>query len=457
MSAPVRTQHQRLSSIASDGSRIKVRLGDVRGFFTRWRTVFFWILIVFYAAAPLIKVNGNPLIFIDILHRRFYLFGGTFNAQDVYLGFFFLVGGIVSLLVATAMIGRVWCGWACPQTVFLEGVFRKIERWVEGPKHLQKQLEEGPWNFRKWRVLGTKHALYLVAAILVSNIFISYFVSFNQLKYWVFANPTEHMVAFGWMLAITGVLYFNFAWFREQTCLVVCPYGRLQSVLTDDDTFISGYDYLRGEPRGKNSDPNRGACIDCYRCVDVCPTGIDIREGLQLECIACANCIDACDEVMLKINQPKGLIRYDSLSGLERKSRRFLRPRIFFYLAFLFIFLGVGTLFVQSRRPFEAVLQRQQGNPFTVENQVIRNQYLVHVFNKTRSEARFKLEISAVPGAQIVMPIPEITLGSLEDKRIPIMVLVPSADYKGEFLVNLNTTNLSSGDVVPSSLRFLGP
>ena len=451
------THHQRRSSLASDGSRTKVRIGDVRGLFTRWRVRVFWVLIAIYAVAPLIKVDGRPLILIDIAYRRFFLFGGTFNAQDVYLGFFFVVGAVLSLLVVTAMVGRVWCGWACPKTVFLEAIFRPIERFFEGPKREQIQLEKGPWNFRKIRILAFKHFFYLLSAILVSNIFISYFVSFDHLKYWVLDDPRNHLEAFSWMAAITAGLYFNFAWFREQTCLVVCPYGRLQSALTDEQTYIIGYDQQRGEPRGKKADPGRGACINCFRCVDVCPTGIDIREGLQLECIGCANCVDACDEIMGKIGQEPGLVRYDSLAGLEGKERRFLRPRIALYVMFLGVFFTVGTVFVVQRRPFEAVIQRQQGLPYQVERGEIRNQYLVHIFNKTNRKATFTLSAALPAAAEAVIPIDRVTLESLEDRRLPLFVKIPEDKYLGEFMVYFSTTNLNDGEIVPSSLRFLGP
>jgi cytochrome c oxidase accessory protein FixG len=454
---PVVTQHQRRSSIQSDGRREKLRLGDVAGWFTTRRQAFFYALIAVFALLPLLRVHGAPLIFLDILHRRFYLFGDTFNAQDTYLLFFLLASGIVTLFIVTALVGRAWCGWACPQTVYLEGVFRRIERLVEGPKARQLQLAKAPWGPRKAALKLIKHGLYLAAAVLVSNIFISYFVSFDQLRLWVLVSPAEHLTAFGWMAAITGALYFDLAWFREQTCVVICPYGRLQSALTDDDTLVVGYDAGRGEPRGHLGAVGAKDCIDCGRCVDVCPTGIDIREGLQLECIACANCIDACDAIMVQIGRPKGLVRYDSLMGLQGSPQRFLRPRIYAYAGILAMIGLLAVLFVARRRPFEATLIRQQGLPYSLDHGVIRNTYLLHLVNKTRDAATFKLELELPDGAHGLVPLPVVPVASLGTLSVPLDVELPAAQWHGGFEVAARTTDLGTGKVVETRSRFLGP
>jgi cytochrome c oxidase accessory protein FixG len=454
---PVVTQHQRRSSIASDGRREKLRLGDVSGAFTAWRQRFFYALIGLFAVLPLLRVHGAPLIFLDILHRRFYLFGNTFNAQDTYLVFFLLASGIISLFIVTAMVGRVWCGWACPQTVYLEGVFRRIERLVEGPKGRQIQLAQAAWGPRKAALTLLKHGLYLAAAGLVANIFISYFVSVEQLYRWMLGSPQEHWTAFGWMAAITGALYLDFAWFREQTCVVLCPYGRLQSALTDDDTLVIGYDQARGEPRGHKGSPGAKDCIDCGRCVDVCPTGIDIREGLQLECIACANCVDACDAIMAQLGRPKGLIRYDSLKGLQGAPQRFLRPRIYAYAAILGMIGLLAAVFVGHRRPFEATLIRQQGLPYSLDQGSIRNAYLLHLVNKTHDASTFKIELELPEGAQGLVPLPQVPLASLGSLSIPLDVALPMAQWHGSFEVSARTTDLGTGKVVETRSRFLGP
>ncbi|MBX7149787.1 cytochrome c oxidase accessory protein CcoG [bacterium] len=443
------------SSIRTDGSREKVRIADVAGRFTKARQIFFYVLMVIYALVPFIKVNGKPLIFIDILHRQFFLFGFTYNAQDFYLVFFLLSGALFTLFYITAVAGRLWCGWACPQTVFLEGVFRRIERLVEGPKSEQLLLAQSPWNFKKIVKFIIKHFLFVIFACAVSHIFLSYFVSMDELLSFVRHNPHEHWVAFIWMISITAVIYFNYAWFREQLCLIVCPYGKMQSALTDDDTLVIGYDALRGEPRGKVSDSSRGACINCRRCVDVCPTGIDIRNGLQLECIGCANCIDACDEIMDKVGQARGLVRYDSLNGLLKKPRHILRPRIYLYTVLFFVGLAVFSFFLFKRHTFEANILRAPGIPYVLTEGKIRNQYLLHVINKTAEKAKFTFKFSGE--ANVIIPFLEIELGSLEEKRIPAFAEMDAKKFKGQFNIILTSTNTQTGEVVVSQIPFLGP
>lgn len=451
------TAHQRRSSLASDGRRLKVRVADVRGRFTRWRRWFFLGLIAFYALAPLVRVGGHPLIFLDILHRRFYLFGQTFNAQDAYLLFFIAAIAFLSLILVTSLVGRVWCGWACPQTVYLEGIFRPIERWIEGPRPKQIQLEQAAWNWRKLRIIAFKHAFYIGLALLISNVFISYFVSIEQLRHWVLGSPREHWIAFVWMGCIAGAIYFNFGWFREQTCLIVCPYGKLQSALTDDDSVIIGYDSGRGEPRGRKDTPGAGACVDCLRCVEVCPTGIDIREGLQLECVGCANCVDACDEVMASLKRPQGLVRYDSLRGLSGAERRWLRPRIWVYGGVLLAFMLLAGWQLRARRPFEALLMRQTSAPYVIEAGTIRNQYVLHVFNKTPRVGFFEVKMQVPDGAQVFVPTAAFEMLSLEDRRVPVIVSMPIAAYTGGFDVVSAVKEQGSGREVLSRLRFTGP
>jgi len=420
----------RLSVINEDGSRNHVYPADVKGRFSRAKPLVHWVLILVYAIMPWIEIGGQPAILIDIPMRRFYLFGSVFNAQDFYLAFFFLTGIGFSLILVSALWGRLWCGWACPQTVFLEGVYRRVERWIEGPRNQRIALAKGPWTKEKIAKRLLKHAIFIFISLNISHMFLSYFVSLPRLWTMVQDDPVENWTAFLWMAALTGIIYFNFFWFREQLCLIICPYGRLQSVLQDKDTLIIGYDKKRGEPRGKAKDQNAGACVDCRRCVQVCPTGIDIRNGLQMECIGCANCIDACDDVMVKLGRPTGLVRYDSRRGLDDGVRRFVRPRLFYYIFAGALGLSVATYMFSHRRNFEANILRTQGAPYTVVDDTVRNQLMIHVVNKNPERSSFSIEAKPQAGVEFIIPLKRIELDPFGDHMVPIVVSFKKADYK---------------------------
>ena len=324
--APVET---RASSIAADGKRRFVYTADVRGRFHKARIVVFAALIGAWIAAPLVKIGGRPMVLLDVERRQFFLFGATFNSQDAWLAFFAITAFGFALAVTTSLWGRVFCGFACPQTVFLDGVFRPIERLVEGAREKRMRRDKGPWTGDKLVRKLVKHALYLGASFLIAHVVLSFFVPLPETIRMIAGRPSEHPEAFAWAASVTLVTYVNFAWFREQFCVVMCPYGRLQSVLVDQDSLVIGYDETRGEPRGKLKAEGRGDCVDCKRCVVVCPTGIDIRNGLQLDCIGCTACIDACDEVMEKIGRPKGLVRYDTQTSFAGKGRKLRRTRLY--------------------------------------------------------------------------------------------------------------------------------
>ncbi len=417
--------YDKASSLRADGSRNFVHPADVHGRFDRRRKIAFTFLIALLALLPWLEIGGHPSVFLDFEHRSFYLFGATFNAQDAWLVFFLLSGVGFSLIVATALWGRVWCGYACPQTVFLEGLFRPLERLIEGPRNERMRRNAGPTTWDKlWRK-GIKHALFLVLAFAVAHIIISYFVSLPRLYRMVLHSPSAHAEAFVWAAALTGLLYLDFFWFREQLCLIICPYGRLQSVLTDRNTLVIGYDAGRGEPRGKatSSGEKRGDCVDCNRCVVVCPTGIDIRNGLQIDCVGCARCIDACDEVMLKLDRPVGLVRYDSQLGLEGQRATFMRPRVYFYGALGLLGVIVMSFALSTSRPFEANLLRlRDAPPFTVDDGRVRNAFEVHLVNKRGSSTVFELHGDGDPRLHFTVSMPRIELSSLQDRRVAVFI-----------------------------------
>ncbi len=417
------------SSLKADGRRNFVHPADVSGRFTRLRNLGFLLLIGIYVALPWIEIGGQPAVFLDIQARRFFLFGLSFNAQDIWLLFFLISGIGFSLFVLTALFGRVFCGYACPQTVFLEGVFRKIERWIEGPRNTRMRRNAGPWNADKIARKLAKHALFVLASTLVAHIFISYFVSLPRLWTMMHHSPTEHLSAFMWILALTGVMYFNFAWFREQMCLIICPYGRLQSVMTDLDTMVIGYDSKRGEPRGKASASGAGDCVDCGRCTAVCPTGIDIRNGLQLDCIGCAACVDACDDIMVKLKRDPGLVRYDSLRGLSGRKRKFWRPRLVLYGVLGAVGLIVATFGFRSHTGFEANLLRLGSDPYLVESDGrIQNLFELHLVNKQGTPMSY--EVVPGPGSTLdyVISVPTPSLKGGESMRIPVFVYATPQD-----------------------------
>lgn len=444
------------SSLRADGTREVVHPADVRGRFAKARRAVFILLIAIWAGLPWVKINGNPAVFLDIKSRKFFLFGATFNAQDLWLLFFLVTGLGFGLVYLTAVAGRVFCGWACPQTVFLEGIFRPIERWIEGPREARIRRNAGKWTRDKVVRKVAKHALYVLAALFVSHVFLSYFVSLPGLFRMVQGPPTEHWEAFAWMMGASAVFYFDFAHFREQTCIGICPYGRMQSVLMDEHSLVVGYDVGRGEPRGKLSEKDKGDCIDCKRCVVVCPTGIDIRNGLQLDCIACTACIDACDEIMDKVKRPRGLIRYDSLAGLAGQKRRLVRPRTLVLTALLFVGAIVFAFAVSKRSDFEANLLRLPGAPYVVEDGVLRNAFQIHLVNKRAEPVVFIIEPEAHSAAQIVVPMKEVKLDSLASTYVPIFVTMPEEAFRGEFGIDVRVRR-DGGKERTFSAKFLGP
>lgn len=447
-----------VTTINTDGSHRILHPADVRGVFTRWRRIVGVALIGFYVLLPWIPIGGHPAVFLDVRELQFHFFGLTFAAQDLWLAFFLVSGLGFGLFYATALLGRVWCGWACPQTVFLEHVYRRIERFLEGDALKQRRLDREPWDRNKLLRRGTKQVLFVLASLAITHLFLAYFISIPEVWRLVTQAPGQNWGIFVFVMIATTALYLNFSWFREQLCIVICPYGRLQSALIDDNTMVIGYDEGRGEPRGRVGDEGAGDCIACNRCVQVCPTGIDIRQGLQMECIGCANCVDACDEIMDKVKRPRGLVRYDSLNGLSGGKTKIIRPRIILYTILLLIG-AIVMLFSFSRlQPVSASAYRMQGPPYFVDDQLIRNQYLIRVVNKRSTPMRFTVvpeaDVDDMNWSGFEMAV-EVAPNSEEVR--PFITTVLREDYTGPFHLVLHVKGEPGDVAIERSVEFLGP
>lgn len=452
-----------VATIRDDGSRAFLYPAETRGRFTRARQWVAAFLIVFYLSLPWIKVNGYPAVFLDIAGRRFHLFGLTLATQDLWLMFFVITGLGFSLFFVTALLGRIWCGWACPHTVFLDHVYRNIERWVEGNALQRRALSAAPLSAGKIAKRTIKHALYIAVSAIITHLFLAYFVSIREVWDMIRAAPTAHWAAFAFMFVSTAILYFNFAWFREQLCLVICPYGRMQSALIDDHSLVIGYDAARGEPRGplrhdRPASDIRGDCVACNRCVHVCPVGIDIRQGLQMECVGCTACIDACDEVMTRLHRPTGLIRYDSQNGFTGQPTRWIRPRTVLYFVLLLVGAGVATWALSTIEPANLGVTRMIGGPYIVNEAAVRNQFLVRIVNKRVEPAKYRVELEGLPAGvrQIGFEEP-VEVPSLGEVVQPLVLLQNRPQYTGPFHFKVRVGEATGKFRLERQAEFLGP
>jgi cytochrome c oxidase accessory protein FixG len=451
-----------LGSMRPDGSRLVVHPADVRGRWIRWRRWVFALLVAIYAGMPLIPIGGHPSIQLDVEHRRFYLLGSTFNAQDFWIVVLILLAFVFGLLFLTAWRGRVWCGWACPQTVFLEGVYRTIERWIDGPRERRLKAAAEPWTAGRALRFAAKQAIFLAASLNIAHAAAAIFVGPRELLLMIREGPSAHWTAFSLVMGFTAVLTINFAWFREQFCVVLCPYGRLQSVFHDRDSVTVAYDEPRGEPRGKMSkNPTTellGDCVDCRRCVVVCPTAIDIRGGLQMECLACLQCVDACDEVMERVGRRKGLIGLYSQNQLATGRRKTLRPRLAIYGALFLLTAGALAASFLARTPFEANILRPRGAmPFVVDGDEVRNAFEIHLVNKHPETATFRVRVASPVEAEVVIGTPEVTLASLADAHVPISVSIEREHLDRPVELTVEIEDTAAGTTTKKPYRFLAP
>lgn len=424
-------ENDRVSTIGDKGNRVWLYPTWFRGRLLTWRTIAHTVLVALLLVGPWIDINEHAAMRIDIPNRRIYFWGLQLFATDGSY-FLFLWGFVLfGVLFFTALFGRAWCGWACPQTVFLESVIRPIERLFEGSPSKRRKLDQAPWTAGKIaRKLG-KNAAFLAVCGAIGTTFVAYFLG-REGVIEAQRAPLSHPIGTFTFVFITGLTFFDFAWFREQTCIVVCPYGRFQSVLLDQDSLGVNYDEGRGEPRGKKGTEGAGDCVDCKRCVNVCPTGIDIRKGVQMECVQCMACVDACNDVMTKLHRPEGLIRLTSLNALAGEKTRFVRPRVLAYgaaLAAVSVAL-VFTLF--NRDAVELNLGRQPGASWaTLPDGRVQNAMQLRISNKGNENLSFEIELIEPDDAQIVTPISpmEVPPGSVQ--HMPVFVIRP-ADHASD-------------------------
>ena len=441
-----------LSTLNEDGTRVNLRPKLAHGRFLTRRRVVGFALIALFVLLPRIRIGGRPALLIDLVTREISAFGTVFRPSDgialALLGFTI----VAAVFLVTALFGRVWCGWGCPQTVYMELVFRPIERWLDGSR--------GQRATRVRRVI--KWTLFAAIAFALSNVFLAYFVGTDRLERWVFDSPFDHIGGFSIVVGVAALMLFDFGWFREQMCIVTCPYGRLQSVLLDRQSLIVGYDATRGEPRTKPKKKlpvveGAGDCVDCSACVSVCPTGIDIRDGLQMECVGCAQCIDACDGVMDKLSRKRGLIRYTSQDELAGKGRSLLRVRTIVYPVLLAIAASALVFMVATRAGTEIWVERTQGPAFVeLPDGKISSAARIKLENKSDEERRYHLLLTDSPGAslrsQFLWKVPPRK--SLE---LPLFIDVPRESFvAGKRRVYLRIHDSGGAERVVT-LTLLGP
>lgn len=442
-----------LSTLHSDGSRRWLYPVPATGKFWKWRLIVAWALMIVFIGLPWVKVDSKPAVFLDLMSREFTFFGLTLYATDTFLLTLTLLASFVAIVFITAVFGRVWCGWGCPQTVYLEFVFRPIERLIEGKESVRRRRDEGPTNFDVvWRKT-LKFAIYSVLSLFLAHTFVAYFVSWDQLLEWITGPPAENWGFFVMMAVTSGLILFDFGYFREQMCTIACPYARIQSVLQDRDSMIVSYDPGRGEPRGRRSraqrkeekdgvEINLGDCIDCYACVRTCPTGIDIRDGLQMECVGCTQCMDACDSIMDSIGKPLGLIRYTSENALEGKESSVFRGRTLLYSVVLVALVSSLVYLFSTRTEVDVNVARVVGAPYsTLGEDKVLNRLRFRVQNRTPQSASFSIEAVEPAGAEVKMGgLQRLEVGPGKTERIETFVVAPedafsSGEAQGRFRI----------------------
>lgn len=396
-----------IGTVDEKGKRVWIYPKKPSGRYHRWRIAVTAVLLSLLFAGPFMTIGGQPLLLLNVFERKFVVLGQAFWPQDFFLLAVVLITFFVFIILFTAVFGRVWCGWMCPQTLFMEMVFRKIEYWIEGDAGSQRRLAGEPWSVKKAGKKSLKHVIFLLISIVIAHTVMAYLVGVGQTVSIVSNPPGENLAGFIGLVSFTLIFYGVYAKFREQACIAVCPYGRLQGVLLTKESIVVAYDWLRGEPRShlKKNKPETqkaGDCIDCSLCVQVCPTGIDIRNGTQLECVNCTACIDACDDVMLKIGKPKGLIRFASYNSIKEGVQKIINGRVIGYSLILVALLAVLGFAVVTRSNVETTMLKVPGTLYQRDNGYITNLYNAEFVNKTFNAVSVELKVQSPGRAQLV-------------------------------------------------------
>jgi cytochrome c oxidase accessory protein FixG len=395
-----------IATVDSEGKRRWIYPKKPSGKLHNWRIVVTIVLLSLLFAGPFIKINGQPLLLMNVIERKFVIFGQVFWPQDFVLLAMVLIAFFVFVILFTVVFGRIWCGWLCPQTLFMEMVFRKIEYWIEGDASAQRRLDKAPLSFNKIYKKTLKHFIFILISLLIAHTLMAYLIGIEETQVIVSQSPGENLAGFIGLVSFSIIFYGLFAKFREQACIAVCPYGRLQGVLLGKESIVVAYDWIRGEPRGhlkKKQQPevNLGDCIDCKLCVHVCPTGIDIRNGTQLECVNCTACIDACDDVMIKIGKPTGLIRYASINSITNGVVKLFTPRVMGYSLVLIAVVGLLSFALATRTDVETTVLKVPGTLYQTEPGFVTNLYNVEFVNKTFDDLEVTIKVESPEYASI--------------------------------------------------------